>query len=74
MHRCLPSLGTRSGRPPPLTTGATSTMREHETTDLFGSYLEEARRHPPLTRQGEIEQPQADEARLPGLTIAGAAA
>jgi hypothetical protein len=41
-------------------------MREHETTDLFGSYLEEARRHPPLTRQGEIEQPQAYGARLSG--------
>jgi len=37
MQRCLPSLGTRSGRSSPLTTGATSTMREHETTDLFGS-------------------------------------
>jgi hypothetical protein len=37
MHRCLPSLEPAPGGPPPPTTGATSTMREHETTDLFGS-------------------------------------
>src|SRR4029453_3166722 len=45
---CLPSGNPLRGAPPPLTTGATSAMREHETTDLFGSYLGEGRRNPPL--------------------------
>jgi hypothetical protein len=49
-------------------------MREHETTGLFGLYLEEARRHPLLTKRDELALSPADEAALLGLTIAGAAA
>jgi hypothetical protein len=55
MHRCLPSSGPAPGEglgAPSLSDHWTpSTMSKHETTDLFGEYLDGAGRHPLLTKR-----------------------